>query len=871
MTDENTLITPDSWRRARHPRRDRPDVPAAPKPIEGAAERVRSLVADVRDDIERILDLPDTPPDIADAARAHLRGEPDPLGAAAVLLVAAPLNRLHRWSDPLPDRLFTDALVADHGLAFAARAVTEWAAVRTDVPPPHEKDKPITVRHRGPAEQGTDWELSRAGLRSLRARLAAAPDDVYAETVEALAGARRNMLQRLVAAYLAPTREDWVEDLFTRPEEAPGNYQAGWMALCALGRPGQLARFGSHRGHRLDREVLATLIDGVGPEPVVPLLAAAKWGYTETVRLVVEFLAVLPVEEAFQTLVDGIDEPEVFPGLVAAARRFPVRAMRLLPGSDAPRAAELLSVHVRANPGIAEEVAGNLPDGDARAKIREILAANTRVPSAPAADLPPLLTEPPWTRARAKVKPVVVKDLPAPSTRAVAWGPGERDAWTARLSAHWDARAATMDFAALAANIAAGGREMPVFRNTLFLKGPEELVRPLLKGWEPGDSYRDLHEVHEWLPALVARHGVDAHDPALSLARRKPAALGQYLLPLLSDEIARTMAEWLVRLKSGGRTARAWFRRHGTAAAPALIPDALGKAGPARRAAEAALRLIADRDGRDGRDAIVEAARVHGDKAAAGIGALLSADPLDDLPKNIPSVDWADPRTLPQILLRGRTNALPDDAAGHVLTMLAMSVPGNEYAGVRIVRDLCDPASLAEFGWALFRWWETCGAPPKENWGLTQLALTGDDDTVRRLTPVIRAWPGDGGQAKAVTGLEVLAAIGTETALMHLHSIAQRVKSKALQTRAGEKIQEVAAELELTTDQLADRVVPDFGLDASGTLTLDYGTRRFVVGFDEVLRPTITTRTASRASRSRSRGRRTVPSWPPPPTSGSRA
>ncbi|MFV2180136.1 hypothetical protein, partial [Actinomadura sp. LOL_011] len=70
--------------------------------------------------------------------------------------------------------------------------------------------------------------------------------------------------------------------------------------------------------------------------------------------------------------------------------------------------------------------------------------------------------------------------------------------------------------------------------------------------------------------------------------------------------------------------------------------------------------------------------------------------------------------------------------------------------------------------------------------------------------PVIRAWPGEGGHAKAVTGLDVLAAIGTDTALMHLNTIAQRVKFKALKTRAQEKIDEVAAGLELTAEQLAD-------------------------------------------------------------------
>ncbi|GAB3964476.1 hypothetical protein GCM10029978_025060 [Actinoallomurus acanthiterrae] len=128
----------------------------------------------------------------------------------------------------------------------------------------------------------------------------------------------------------------------------------------------------------------------------------------------------------------------------------------------------------------------------------------------------------------------------------------------------------------------------------------------------------------------------------------------------------------------------------------------------------------------------------------------------------------------------------------------------------------------------------------KDGWALTQLGALGDDETVRRLTPVIRAWPGEAGHSKAVTGLDVLAAIGTDVALMHLHGIAQKVKFKGLKARAQEKIQQVAAQLELTPEQLADRLVPDFGLAADGSMTLDYGPRRFVVGFDEQLKPFVT-------------------------------
>ncbi|KAB2364018.1 DUF4132 domain-containing protein, partial [Actinomadura montaniterrae] len=469
-----------------------------------------------------------------------------------------------------------------------------------------------------------------------------------------------------------------------------------------------------------------------------------------------------------------------------------------------------------------------LPEA-AGAAVRAALDAGAPVPEADPASLPPLLADPPWTRPRTKTAQAVLKDLPSPGVRTIEWRPGEREEWTVDLHHHWR-WAGRLDWSAQAAKLRSG--DLPDhMQPMLFAEAPEDLVRPLLAGWDPPEPWY----VAEWMRLVVARFELDALDAAVAAARRDPAGAGAVLMPYVSDETARLMADWLVRLKQAGRTARAWFARHGLAAVPALLPPALGKAGAERRAAEAALRFIASEHGIGG---VVDAARAHGDKAAEAIEALLAADPLEVLPAKIPAVgDWADVRVLPQILLRDRERALPETAVPHVLTMLAMSKPGEVYAGVDVVRELCDPASLAEFGWALFRRWEADGAPSKDAWALAQLGWLGDDGTVRRLTPVIRAWPGDGGHAKAVTGLDVLAQIGTDVALMHLHAIAQKVKFKALRTRAQEKIAEVAAGLELTPEQLADRLVPDFGLDDAGTMTLDYGPRRFVVGFDEQLRP----------------------------------
>jgi hypothetical protein len=64
-----------------------------------------------------------------------------------------------------------------------------------------------------------------------------------------------------------------------------------------------------------------------------------------------------------------------------------------------------------------------------------------------------------------------------------------------------------------------------------------------------------------------------------------------------------------------------------------------------------------------------------------------------------------------------------------------------------------------------------------------------------------------------VTGLDVLAAIGSDVALMHLNGIAQKVKFKGLQEKARAKIDQLAQARGLSAEELADRLVPDLGLD----------------------------------------------------------
>lgn len=117
--------------------------------------------------------------------------------------------------------------------------------------------------------------------------------------------------------------------------------------------------------------------------------------------------------------------------------------------------------------------------------------------------------------------------------------------------------------------------------------------------------------------------------------------------------------------------------------------------------------------------------------------------------------------------------------------------------------------------------------------------MLGDDETARRLTPLVREWPGQSATARAVTGLDMLVAIGSDVALMHLNGIAAKIKYKPLQQKAREKIKDLADARGFTTEELADRLVPRLGLDEVSALVLDFGPRQFAVAFDETLKPIV--------------------------------
>jgi len=208
---------------------------------------------------------------------------------------------------------------------------------------------------------------------------------------------------------------------------------------------------------------------------------------------------------------------------------------------------------------------------------------------------------------------------------------------------------------------------------------------------------------------------------------------------------------------------------------------------------------------------------------------------------------WA-PGALPDVRLAGSEVTLSASALANLMAQLtkldgkssAWKSVGKAGSFVEPLRQQLNQDDLRALTWAFFEKWVAAYAHKTSAWALFAIAPFADDDTLTALVPYLQKWPGKGWYAHSVKGLEVLRVAGTDGALMHLQRLSEKAKSKGLRGAAASTLQRIATARGLSGDQLGDRLVPTVGLAADGTKLLDYGPRKFIVGFDENLKPFVT-------------------------------
>jgi hypothetical protein len=768
-----------------------------------------------------------------DAIRAYLSGKPDPRGAAAA-------GELLRYVGPYrPDwwtLLETRAWIQAHGLPWAVRASLERS--RLDLVGYYRYGGGSRVSKSGLqfSAEG-DWldawkiarVLDRKVMTELRGRLAAASDDEYTAAVAAAAEHRGSLAGRFVAAFLFPDETDWVLQACKEYRDERQDGEGDRLLYHAVSSPSQLAaaRIDQLMHGQIDAESVAALVDSLGAESLLFLTATLESGThsKDSQKLLLRAIVALPVDEAAAYIVDHLDRPFAFETACDLLTRDPRRVLRAVAAAkpaDAAMRGRLAALASRAEPADTELAAAE------RAAVDALGESVRSTPQADPDDLPALLVDPPWTAKRPKRRNAAFNSLePVADMRLEPDEEAdERHRTDTQEHREWEQQHPRWDD-----YLRDRTPGEPDWRlSEIVAYGPDDTAAALFPEWvEQGtDGYPGD------VSSILARFGAAAIPTAVGHAPRYYGDFAPYLMRIFSIEAARFAADRLANRKTARAQAVAWLDRYGLEAAAALVPDALGKNRRRRIGAEAALLHLAERHGAA---AVAAAAEPYGPEAVAAIKDLVDGDPLEPRGVTVPKLGvWASPLMFPQVLLKdGR--ALPDSSIPHLLTVLALATPEYRYAGIEVVGDICDRASLARFSRAVFEQWLAVGAPAKDGWAFAQLIHFADDLTIWALAEHVIKWPAENQHMRAVNGLEILGAIGTEEALRAVQTTAERAKQRAIKKAANEQIDRIATELGITREQLADRLVPDFGLADDAAHRYDYGPRSFTVAFDEHLKP----------------------------------
>jgi hypothetical protein len=827
LPDESLLLLPAEWQAELLPRRGvRPGAVFEPDADATAfwRKRLSAQETDLRAALAK------TP--VPDAVE-YLDGKPNPLGAGLIaeMVDAEPSNQ-----SVTRVRLVFDAWIEEHGLPFAIGAAIAFMSFAITRNTAHPSFVPlIKYGHRRLCERPL-FSMSEVlyrdlDLHLLRGMLADASDVEFTTAESIVDRLRTTPARKYLAALFFPDKTDWIHEAAVEvAKESWTGVLTARLAHSVTSRDQFTAmRMRAIEPHEQQAGLIAPLLDGLGTDALPLLTAPTKRPLDDHhVQERLQAIAMLPHDDAVAYLVEHLADPFVFEYAAAAAARFPVRTLRVIAAHEAlpARIPLLAALAARADARALQALTE-----DEQTAIAELEAQRRPAPEAAEADLPELLVRPPWTVERPKPKPLVVRGLEPSGAASVLWAEGERERYLENAAefdpgiADWEQRLERLSV----------HRSDRIVAEVLAY-APFDIAEQHLESWNGGLEQFGDDRSAGYLQAVLARFGASVADQVVAFLAAK-SKLGALLGPIRTAGAAEAAANWFAKRPSAKEFGAAWLDRHGAAAAELLVPNALGSKKSLREPAEAALRHLADILGRD---AVLNAAKAYGEAAHAGIEALLESG-RDKLPDRVPEPgDWFDTTRLPQVLLRDRRFGLPEPAMRHAAVVMAIAVDTAEDPRLAELGETCEQDSLRECSWAMFEQWLASGAPYADRWALAALAHFGDDETVARLTPLIKEWPGQNQHRRAVAGLKVLGGIGSEAALRAMQHISQRAKFKAIKAEAARQIQVIAQGLGLTGEQLADRLLPDFGLGADGSLVLDYGPRKFTVVFDEQLRPYVT-------------------------------
>ncbi|BCQ35246.1 MolR family transcriptional regulator [Erwinia rhapontici] len=797
---------------------------------------------------------------IAQACLAEAKPLPQdsPMAAAALMKI----NQTYAGRDT---SLLIDAIVASYGLEYAVEMIIASLQIGLDR---DYRSRNISFYPADNPPAGYQQNIVDYEMR-LRWHLSAAQPDLWQRCADRLVAALPliPLWRQPLVSLLLPERPELADEITLRAGRNRDLTALEWLKMTATDEDTlhvleyyqALELFDSwYYGEILTSTVL--LEQGVRALPrLAPYAHGDRCG---------EVLMHVNHPQALMMLIDAAGKGKrSYERAAKASKRFPHAAfaalVRLLNGKEDALWRSQLHALLHTQPQLAAEVAPWL-SAEERALVESSLAQlNVKTDCASAEMLPAILVSPPWTvkkqvgtipQLTLSVQPVAPQFDGVPEDQLSMWSNHRKlkveglkteeilarfgfNSWNQSLP---DTAVQAYDednYSQLIADWATNHSHYASDWNLTILPG-----LPREKGLNLWNALSTEH--HTGIALVMAHFGLDGLPGFINSVGRQPQEALPVALCVGSTDLAPLVSRAFSKLKTLRAEARNWLLKYPEHAVAGLLPVAFGKAGEAQDHARLALRLLLDNGYQELLEAV--AGRYAQPEVLAAVNALVQLDPLDDFPAKRPALpDFWQPVLWTRPLLHNG-KALPEDALMHLGTMLRFPTENGLYPGLVQVKEACTPDSLAAFAWDLYTAWMAASAPSKEGWAFSTLGLFGNDDIARQLTPLIRSWPGESQHKRAVAGLDILADIGSDIALMQLNGIAQKLKFKALQERAREKISQIAEKRELSVAELEDRLAPDLGLDDNGSLLLDFGPRQFSVSFDESLKPFVRDSSGSR-------------------------
>lgn len=381
-------------------------------------------------------------------------------------------------------------------------------------------------------------------------------------------------------------------------------------------------------------------------------------------------------------------------------------------------------------------------------------------------------------------------------------------------------------------------------RLKLRLDRPSEV-----RHWLAATQFSGLDVVRDSVLNADTSYDHDGASYRSFTAKEQAERLTKEFIRVKSPEAAPHMLTLKLESKAPG-IARQWLEDQMGNAIVGLLPIAAGRGKLAEAAVEflreakkkgheAFIREVVKTVAPEVAESVTRSVLEHAEKEYAEIDPKsLPADlksAFDAKPGKAKLPVWAALESLPPILIGDKK--LNAEQTTAVLSALQRSTLEKVDPLVTAVKQHADAGSIDAFAWKLFQLWQAEGSPPKEKWAMISLGLFGGDAAVLKLTPLVRNWPGESQHQRAVFGLACLRTIGTDTALMALNGIAQKLKFKGLKQKASEAMEAIAKDKGLTRTQLEDRIVPDCDLDERGSRIFDFGPRQFKLVLGQDMKP----------------------------------